>query len=127
MNLRLLPLKAIVLKHAPLGEINLPSVATDAKSRAESSLLELCRDAKEENFKLTDAKSRAESILLELCLDAKVGSFKLTDANAPRRCQAKNKNRLLGKIVTFYLGFVRMTCSITFLPPGSFYECVSVC
>ena len=48
----------MVLKHAPLGEINLPFVATDAKSRAESSLLELCRDAKEENSKLTDAHSR---------------------------------------------------------------------
>ena len=30
-------------------------VATDAKSRTEPSLLELCRDAKEENYKLTDA------------------------------------------------------------------------
>ena len=31
------------------------AVATDAKSRAEPNLLELCRDAKEENYKLTDA------------------------------------------------------------------------
>ena len=47
------------------GEINLPSsqvalsyratVATDAKPRAEISLLNLCRGAKEENSKLTDA------------------------------------------------------------------------
>ena len=54
----------MVLKHTS-GELKLSSlqvallyratVATDAKSRAESSLLELCRDAKEENYKLTDA------------------------------------------------------------------------
>ena len=44
------------------------------------AMLELCRDAKEENYKLTDAKSRTESSLLELCRDAKEENYKLTDA-----------------------------------------------
>ena len=47
-----------VANNTPLGEINLPFVATDAKSRAESSSLEFCRDAKEENCKLTTLSYR---------------------------------------------------------------------
>ena len=38
-----------------LGEAEASAVATDAKTRAEISLLNLCRVAKEENCKLTDA------------------------------------------------------------------------
>ena len=40
---------------ARLGRTKVLFCATDAKSRAESSNVELCRDAKEENYKLTDA------------------------------------------------------------------------
>ena len=38
-----------------LGEAEASAVATDAKPRAEISLLNLCRVAKEESCKLTDA------------------------------------------------------------------------
>ena len=63
-----------------LERTKVPVVATDAKPRAEISLLGLCRGAKEGNFKLTDAKPRAEISLLNLCGGAKEGNCKLTDA-----------------------------------------------
>ena len=48
-------------KVALLGADKPAVVATDAKPRAEISLLDLCRGAKEGNFKLTDAPSESAS------------------------------------------------------------------
>ena len=60
------------LQVALLGANKPAAVATVAKPRAEISLLNLCRGAKEGNFKLTDALfASASSLEKELTLEEK--------------------------------------------------------